>query len=115
MAIMQFPEEVWFNILHHTDVSRDVKEFITIRSVCRMFHDLCTRIETPIDDKYERLQARTPCFARTIDYVFFKKPLIKQSKFVRRRRFIVCEDLDKRVSEERIDTLAIKSLLEKIN
>lgn len=74
---MELPSEVWLNILEYTDVCRDVREFASARSACRMFYALCFKVGTPIERSYETMQALAPLLAQSTNFMSLTKPLTK--------------------------------------
>ncbi|SOB74228.1 hypothetical protein BQ9231_00345 [Cedratvirus lausannensis] len=113
---MEFPPEVWTVILEYTDVSEDVKEFVSMRSVCRMFYDICTGIGAPIDYPHETLQALSPYFTQISNCMALRKPLTKDltvPKKIKRLKFYNSGDANLTVSGDYLDTLEIQGYIEK--
>ena len=113
---MEFPPEVWTVILEHTNVSREVKEFVSMRSVCRMFYDICAGIGTPINYSYETLQALSPYFTQITNCMSLKKPLTQDltvPKKIKRLKFYNSGDPNLRISGDYLDSLEIQGYIEK--
>ncbi|SPN79558.1 F-box domain-containing protein [Brazilian cedratvirus IHUMI] len=115
---MQVPSEVWLNILEYTNISKDVKEFVSLRSVCRLFYDICTDIGTPINYHWETLQALSPLFAQTTNYMSFKKPLTKDlivPEKIRNLRFPGSGDPNVTITGNYLDELQVINSVGKDN
>jgi hypothetical protein len=113
---MEFPPEVWTVILEYTDVARDVKEFASMRSVCRMFYDICTGIGTPIDYPYETLEVLSPYFTQVSNCMSLKKPLTKDltlPKKIRNLKFTNSGDRNLTITGDYLDNLQIQGYIEK--
>ncbi|SHO33336.1 Hypothetical protein with Leucine-rich repeat [Cedratvirus A11] len=112
---MEFPPEVWLNILEYTNVPRDVKEFTSMRSVCRMFCDLCVKVGAPIDRSYETMQALSPVFAQTSNYMSLKKPLTKDlvvPERIRRLKFVNSGDPNLTIGGDYLDYLEVTGFID---
>jgi hypothetical protein len=80
-----------------------------------MFCDLCVKVGAPIDRSYETMQALSPVFAQTTNFMSLKKPLTKDlvvPERIRNLKFVNSGDRNLTVSGECLDSLIVGGFID---
>ncbi|SOB74193.1 hypothetical protein BQ9231_00310 [Cedratvirus lausannensis] len=105
-------EAVYFVLLEQTDVTRNVKTFTKLRSVCRLFYDLSHKLGTPLRYSHESLQALSPRFLQTTNYIWLTRTItedISVPRRIKRLEFTTSGDPSLKVSGSSLDVLMVDS------
>nr|WIL03765.1 hypothetical protein Cplu_315 [Cedratvirus plubellavi] len=105
-------EAVYFVLLEQTDVTRNVKTFTKLRSVCRLFYDLSHKLGTPLRYFYESLQALSSRFLQTTNYMWLTRTItedISVPRRIKRLEFTTSGNPSLKVSGSSLDVLIVDS------